>query len=224
MRVLLIEDNKALAEGISNAMRDVGYSIDHLIDGIDGESFLKSQGADVAIIDLNLPGRSGLEIIRGMRRRGDTTPVLILTARHTTKDRLAGFDVGADDYLVKPFEMRELVARLRALARRRGTMLPVKETLGQLEFDRVSRTLTGPAGSIDLPRRELALFERLLDNLNRIVAKEVLVDSIYGSGADIDLNAVELIVSRLRRKLHGSGAEIQTARGLGYMLTAETRL
>jgi two-component system, OmpR family, response regulator len=218
MRIVLIEDNEMLAQGVANALRDLGHAVDWIANGSEGESFLASQGADIAIIDVNLPGMNGIELTRALRVRADATPVLMLTARGETTDRVAGLDAGADDYLVKPFAMAELVARVRALGRRRAGLLPQVERLGQLEFDRGARRLLASGRPIELPRRELALFEVLLDNAGRVVSKERIGERLYGTGSEIEPNAVELLVSRLRRKLAGSGVEIRTARGLGYML------
>jgi len=147
-------------------------------------------------------------------------PVLILTARGETEDCVQGLDAGADDYLVKPFAMAELLARIRALARRRADLRSKEVILGPLRFDCAARRLTGPDGAIKLPRRELALLEYLLDHRGIIASKEAISEALYGTGADVESNAVELLVSRLRRKLSGCGVEIRTARGLGYMLDA----
>lgn len=221
MHVILVEDNLNLAQGIENVLRDQGHAVDHLDDGLAADVFLSGSGADVAVIDVNLPGLSGIEIIRRLRGRGDTLPVLILTARGKTSERVEGLDAGADDYLVKPFEMEELVARLRALARRLPQVAPAQEVLGQLVYDREHRVVHRFGRPLDLPRRELALFEFLLAHRGRLVAKDRIADALYGTGAPVEGNAVELLVSRLRRKLDGSGARIDTARGLGYMLDAE---
>jgi two-component system OmpR family response regulator len=221
MRIVLIEDNKMLASGVEKALRDNGYGVDWLPDGPSGDAFLSSSGADLAIIDVNLPGMNGFEVVRALRRRGDTTPVLLLTARGETADRVAGLDAGADDYLVKPFAMAELTARVRALARRRTELRPNEIEIGRLSFDRLARRLSGPEGGIELPRREMALFEFLLDHRGQIASKEAIAATLYGTGSEVEPNAVELLVSRLRRKLSGSGVEIRTARGLGYMLDSE---
>lgn len=218
MRVILIEDNQSLAQGIANALKDRGHAVDHLDDGIDGDSFLSTETADVAIIDINLPRLSGLEIIRRLRARGDATPVLVLTARGKTSERVEGLEAGADDYLVKPFEMEELVARLRALARRRPRVAPQRESVGRLVYDRAQRVVVLDGRNLDLPRRELALFELLLEQRGRLIDKDRIADALYGTGVAVEQNAVELLVSRLRRKIDGSGATIRTARGLGYML------
>ncbi len=218
MRVVLVEDNEMLASAVGSAFRDLGYALDWLADGREADAFLATEGADVAIIDINLPGMSGFDLIAELRRRKDPTPILVLTARGDTRDRVTGLDAGADDYLVKPFEMSELCARVRALARRRPELKPTEEVIGRATYSRSARRLHGPEGAIDLPRRELALFEHLLDHRGRIVSKDEIGDALYGIGTPVDLNAVELLVSRLRRKLKLTGVVISTARGLGYML------
>ena len=218
MRIVLVEDNQSLAAGIENALRDQGHAVDHLADGVDGDEFLRHEVCDVAIIDINLPRLSGLDIVRRLRGRSNSTPVLLLTARGKTSERVAGLDAGADDYLVKPFAMDELVARLRALSRRRPQVAPQREAIGELVYDRDRRLVTQGALTLDLPRRELALFEVLLDHRGRLIDKDSIANALYGAGAEVEPNAVELLVSRLRRKLEGSGATIRNARGLGYLL------
>ncbi|MFN3824900.1 MAG: response regulator transcription factor [Pseudorhodobacter sp.] len=218
MRVILVEDNASLAQAIENALQDQGHAVDRLDDGQMAEAFLKTERADVIILDVNLPGLTGIEILRGLRARGDATPVLLLTAMGKTSDRVAGLDAGADDYLVKPFEMDELFARLRALSRRAPDVAPSRITIGRLTYDRDQRAVFVEDRNLDLPRRELMLFEVLLAQKGRLMDKDRLSDSLYGVGAEVDANAVELLISRLRRKLDGTGLAIRTARGLGYML------
>jgi two-component system OmpR family response regulator len=218
MRIVLVEDNLSLAKGIENALKDQGHAVDHLDDGLDADAFLSRQRADVAIIDVNLPRLSGIEIIRRARARRDTIPMLILTARGKTSERVEGLDAGADDYLVKPFDMAELIARLRALARRRPEVALAREPVGQLIYDREQRAVLCGERNLDLPRRELALFELLLENRGRLIEKDRIADALYGTGTPVEPNAVELLISRLRRKIEGSGVSIRTARGLGYML------
>lgn len=218
MRIVLVEDNVSLAKGIENALKDQGHAVDWLSDGAEAATFLGVESADLAIIDVNLPGLSGFEIVRRIRSVGQAIPVLMLTARGELVDRIEGLDAGADDYLVKPFEMAELSARIRALARRRPNLQKGNVKIGSLRFDRTARLLSGPDGPIDLPRRELALFECLLDHSGRIVSKDRISDTLYGVGSEVDANAVELLISRLRRKLAGGGVGIRTARGLGYLM------
>lgn len=222
MRIVILEDNALLADAVAHALRDQGFAVDALSDGVDGEDFLVSTGADVAIIDVNLPGQNGFDVVANIRRRGAAFPVMMLTARGETADRVEGLDRGADDYLVKPFEMSELLARVRALGRRRAAAAPTIEAIGPLRYDRNGRRLSGPSGPLALSRREIAVFETLLDRTGRIVSKAMIAEAVYGVGAEIDDNAVELQISRLRRKLKGSGVMIQTARGLGYSLDCES--
>lgn len=218
MRIVLIEDNQMLARAVEQALREEGHSVDWLADGQDGLDFLTREGADLAIVDMNLPRLGGLDVIRRTIAAELDIPVLVLTARDGLEDRVAGLDAGADDYMTKPFEMAELCARVRALGRRRGKRGQMVETMGALSFDRTGRRLTGPGGIIELSRRELALWEALFDNAERVVSKSTLCDSIYGIGADVDVNAVELLVSRLRRKIEGGEVQIRAIRGLGYIL------
>jgi len=221
MRIVLVEDHSSLAQGIKNALQDQGHAVDWLADGTEAATFLSGEGADLAIIDVNLPGMSGLDILRHIRSHGRAIPVIMLTARGELSDRIEGLDAGADDYLVKPFEMAELIARIRALARRRPSLDQGSVQIGALRFDRSARQLTGLNGPVDLPRRELALFECLLEHSGRIVSKERIANTLYGTGSDVEANAVELLISRLRRKLAGGGVSIRTARGLGYLLDDE---
>ncbi len=221
MRIVLIEDNAMLARAVAQALEADGHAVDWLACGLEGAAFLARDGADMAIIDINLPGRSGLDIIRDLRARGAALPVLALTARVGLEDRVAGLDTGADDYVTKPFEIEELRARVRALGRRRGAALIASERFGALDFDRQGRQLTAPWGEVALSRREMALWEALSDHAGRVISKAALCDRIYGTGADVEENAVELLVSRLRRKVDGGGVAIRTIRGLGYMLTLE---
>ena len=220
MRIVLAEDNVDLARGLSHALGDAGHAVDYFDNGADADAHLAAEGADLVILDIGLPGLDGLSVLRALRARGDLSPVLLLTARGDTSDRVAGLDAGADDYLVKPFETDELMARLRALFRRRPSAAAPTETIGALSFDRGGRRLTGPDGDIELPRRELAVFECLFDRQGRITSKSALADHVYGAGADIEDSVVEVYVSRLRKRLGEYGLEIKTARGLGYLLKA----
>lgn len=220
MRIVIVEDNESLARAIAYRLRDRGHSVDLLADGDEAAVFLRQDGADLAILDVNLPGVSGLELLRELRGRGDPMPVLMLTARGETQDRVAGLDAGADDYLVKPFEMDELEARIRALARRRGTDTVSMERLGGLDFDRGALTLSHDGRPVEIPRREMAVLECLLDHRGRLVSKSRLTAHVYGTGAEVDDSAVEPHISRLRRRLSPYNVSIKTARGLGYMIEA----
>ncbi|WP_416883008.1 response regulator transcription factor [Marivita sp.] len=218
MRIAVIEDNEALAHGIAFRLRDRGHSVDLLHDGAEADAFLAQEGADLIVLDLNLPGLDGIEVLRALRRRGDGTPVILLTARSETAERVVGLDAGADDYLTKPFEMDELEARLRAMARRKNLQFSVRDELGPLVFDRVGRQLLQNNQVIDVPRKEIATLECLLERRGRLVSKAQLITHVYGVGSDSDDSAIEPHVSRLRKRLEPFGIRIKTARGLGYML------
>ena len=221
MRIVIVEDNETLANAIAYRLRDRGHAADVLTDGDAADLYLEQEGADLIVLDINLPGRSGLEILRSLRHRGDSAPVILLTARTDTSDRVSGLDMGADDYLVKPFEMDELEARIRALSRRKQLDYGARETIGDLEFDRTARQVSAKGQVLDVPRREMAVLECLLERRGRIVPKRQLTDYVYGVGADVDDSAIEPHVSRLRKRLQKFGIRIKTARGLGYLLEVQ---
>jgi two-component system OmpR family response regulator len=164
----------------------------------------------------------GIDVLRALRRRGDGTPVILLTARSETSERVAGLDAGADDYLTKPFEMDELEARLRAMARRKNLEFAAKDRLGPLVFDRSARQLLKDDMPLDVPRKEIATLECLLERRGRIVSKAQLITHVYGTGSDAEESMIEPHVSRLRKRLEPFGLKIKTARGLGYMLEIGT--
>ena len=222
MRIAVIEDNEALAQGIAHRLRDRGHAVDLLHDGEDADIFLRHEGADLIVLDCNLPGCDGLEVLSRLRRRGDGTPVILLTARAETSERVAGLDAGADDYLTKPFEMDELEARLRAMARRKNLEFAARDTLGPLVFDRTNRQLLKDEAPLAFPRKELATLECLLERRGRIVSKSRLITHVYGTGAAQEDSAIEPHVSRLRKRLEPFGIRIKAARGLGYMLEVDS--
>lgn len=217
-----MEDNVSLAKGICYHLQDAGHAVDVLHDGTHADAFLQNDGADMIVLDLNLPGKDGLAILRNLRARGDHRPVLILTAQAETIDKVAGLDAGADDYLSKPFEMQEFSARIRALSRRVTDIGTASRTIGALKFDLSTRMIDGPDGPLDIPRREVALFERLLMAEGRLVTKQGLLDSLYGTGADIGEPVVEVYVSRLRKRLQPYGVQIIVKRGMGYLIQTDT--
>ncbi len=220
VRIVLVEDNIAVAKGLRYHLEDAGHAVDVLHDGAEAELFLRDDGADIVVLDINLPNMDGLTLLRKMRQRQDARPVLMLTARSELQDKVQGLDAGADDYLSKPFEMDEFGARIRALSRRVAESSGQDLRIGALSFDRSARTVSGPNGVLDVPRREIALFERLLLADGRIVSKQVLLDSLYGTGSDVDEPVVEVYVSRLRKRLHTFGITITVKRGLGYSMQA----
>ena len=218
MRIVVVEDNPSVGKGILYSLQDAGHAVDLIPDGEDAARFLKGDDAQIVVLDINLPGKDGLTILREMRERGDNRPVLLLTARSETGDKVAGLDAGADDYLIKPFDMEEFSARIRALSRRVTDRPQQTRDIGLINFDSAARMISGPNGRIDIPRREVALFERLLLADGRIVSKQALLDSLYGTGADVDEPVVEVYVSRLRKRLKPYGVQIIVRRGLGYMM------
>lgn len=219
MRIVLVEDNAALAQGITYRLQDAGHSVDHIDDGRAAEDFLRSDQADLVILDINLPGQSGLDVLRRMRARGDTRPVLLLTARAETVDRVRGLDAGADDYLVKPFEMMELEARIRALSRRKPALYRKALCLGPVVLDLDARQVVVAGTPQSIPRREIALLEALLNAEGRNVSKQRLLEHAYGTGSDTDETAIEVHISRLRKRLKPHAIAITVQRGLGYAIS-----
>lgn len=219
MRLLLVEDHAELAEWVAKALRHAGYALDVLDRGDHADHALKSQAYDLVILDLSLPGLDGLEVLRRLRARqqGAPTPVLVLTARGTTEERVKGLNLGADDYLPKPFELAELEARIKALLRRSGNLVPLVR-IGRLEFDTTTRMASVEGKPLALTPRELAVLEALLSRVGRPVAREALFEKVFDFDAEARVEAIEIYVSRLRKKLEGSGVAINTLRGLGYVL------
>ena len=218
MRIALVEDNVSLAKGIAYQLRDAGHSVDVLHHGDDADVFLRQEDGDLVILDINLPGKSGLELLQGLRERDDPRPVILLTARSETQDRVLGLDAGADDYLVKPFEMEELAARIRALGRRKATVPRQLQDVGPLKFDLGALQLLKGNVALEVPRRELALLAGLVQANGRTVSKASLLDQLYGAGSETDEKVIEVYVSRLRKRLSPYGINIQVHRGLGYSL------
>ena len=220
MHVLVIEDDRLLGEGIRVGLGLMGYTVDWVQDGLSAQQALAMDSFEMVILDLKLPGMSGMELLRELRNRGSRLPVLILTARDAVADRVAGLDAGADDYLVKPFDLKELAARLRALHRRNRTS-PVDVILrhGELAFDTVARTVIFRGHAVTLPRRELLLLEALLENRGRILTLNSLQDKLYGWSDGVQSNTVAVHVHSLRRKL--GRRLIRTVRGIGYTIPRE---
>ena len=217
MRFLIVEDDTVLRNVLARSLTDAGHRIDEAATRAEAESFLLVQPYDAVVLDLNLPDGSGLSTLKEVRRRGNTTPVLVLTARDRTEERIAGLDAGADDYVGKPFELAELEARLRALVRRSqgGTD---RVEVGRLALDRTARRFYIGENPLDLPAREFEVLWELTSRPGRVVSKRVLSDKLSGFDDALGDNALEAFISRLRRKLQGSGATIKTLRGLGYLL------
>lgn len=217
MRLLLVEDQEELAEWLAKALRQGGHAVDVMGRGDHADHALATQPYDLVILDLSLPGLDGLEVLKRLRARGGDLPVLILTARGSTDERVIGLNLGADDYLVKPFELSELEARVKALLRRGQGRSPVLR-VGRLEFDSSSRLVMLDGRPLPLTPRELAVLEALMARLGRPVARELLFEKVFDMDADARPEAIESYVSRLRKKLEGSDVSITTLRGLGYLL------
>jgi two-component system response regulator TctD len=221
MRILIVEDNLQLADWLARLLRKAGYVIDLVHDGEDADHALRSETYSLAIIDLGLPGLGGLDVLRRLRARGGTLPVLILTANDTVSDRVRGLDAGADDYLAKPFEVEELEARIRAQLRRSGPTRNPILTEGPLTFDTNTRTFSLDDEPMALTPREHAVLEALMRRAGHTVVKADLVQSVFGFDDEVAPNAIEIYVHRVRKKLEGSPVTISTLRGIGYLLRCE---
>ena len=217
MRLLLVEDHPELAEWLGKALTQGGYVVDRLERGDHADHALACESYDLVILDLSLPKMDGLEVLRRLRSRASTVPVLILTARGATEDRVRGLNLGADDYLPKPFELEELEARIKALLRRSSGHTPLLR-IGRLEFDTTTRQVAIDGHTLALTPRELAVFEALAARLGKPVSRESLFEKIFAYDAEARTEAIEVYVHRLRKKLEGSGAAVSTLRGLGYVL------
>lgn len=216
MRILLVEDDPQLGDGLSVGLRQAGFAVDWLSDGQAADLALASESFDFVVLDLGLPQLAGMEILRRARRRGQTMPVLILTARDATGDKVAGLDAGADDYLVKPIDLDELTARIRALTRRSAGRAAPLLLHGDLALDPAARQVTRAGHPIELSGREFSLLQALLENAGRVLTRSQLEQSLYGWGDEPDSNALEVHIHHLRRKL---GSElIRTLRGVGYSI------
>ena len=216
MHVLLIEDDALVGAGIEAGLRVHGLAVDRVSTVAEADAALQAFHTDVVILDLGLPDGSGMTLLARLRQRGDSVPVLVLTARDAVKDRVAGLRAGADDYLLKPFDLDELVARLRALLRRAAGHCQPVMAHGPLRLDPMTRQVWLHDAAVTLSRRELALLEVLLHSRRAILSAEQLKDSLYGFEAEVESNAVNVHIHHLRRKL-GSGI-VKTVRGLGYQL------
>ncbi len=222
MRLLLVEDHAELAVWVAKSLRQSGFVVDVIERGDHAATAMLTQGYDLAILDLSLPGMDGLELLQRIRQQEKTRhlPVLILTARGTPEDRVRGLNLGADDYLPKPFELSELEARVRALLRRSHNQTPTVR-LGRLLFDTTTRMVLIDEQPLSLTKRELAVLEALLARPGKPITRDALFAKVFGLDDDAQPESIELYVHRLRKKLDGSGIAVTTLRGLGYLISEQ---
>lgn len=219
MRVLLVEDDKLLGDAVRSGLKHSGYTVDWVEDGLSAQQAILNEAFDMVVLDLGLPKKSGIEVLKTIRGRSIVTPVLILTAKETIEDRVEGLDAGADDYMVKPFDMDELSARIRALHRRTADRAEPTIKHGSIVLNPAAHTVTLNNEDLTLSRREFALLHKLLSNPGRVISREHLTTTLYGWGDEVDSNALEVHIHNLRKKF---GSElIRTIRGVGYMVEKE---
>ncbi len=218
MRILLVEDDELLGDGIRNGLKHYGHTVDWVKNGKSAFDAISAayESFDIIVLDLGLPKMSGLEVLRGIRKKNIRTPVVILTARETVDDRVNGLDAGADDYLTKPFDLDELCARMRALQRRAKDRVKTVIKYGEITLDPAAHTVQKNEVETPVSRREFALLQKLLENAGRVISREQLNQTLYGWGENIDSNALEVHIHNLRKRF---GAQlIRTIRGVGYMV------
>lgn len=216
MRVLVVEDDPMIGRAIATGLRSDGYAVDWVQDGVAAELALANGVYDLALLDLGLPRRDGFEILTALRRAGVELPILIVTARDAVADRVAGLDNGADDYLVKPFDLDELLARVRAVTRRRQGRACREMSFGSLTIDPVKRRVTFQGSEVELSAREFAVLEALMAEPGAVVSREKLEDAVYGWGEEVGSNSIEVHLHHLRRKLNPE--LIRNVRGVGYRI------
>jgi DNA-binding response OmpR family regulator len=220
MRILLIEDHQRLAQSIGEGLASFGFRVDTFATAGEGLAATKSMTYDALILDLGLPDRDGLDLIQELRATASPLPILILSARDGIDDRVDGLDRGADDYMMKPFAMKELAARLRALLRRPGGPLGSTIDIGNIKLDTTARQLKVDGRTVAIPPRELDALELLMRRADQVVPKRLFEDSVYGLSDEVAPNTIEALISRLRRRLEtiGASVSIHTLRGIGYLL------
>jgi two-component system response regulator QseB len=216
MRLLVVEDDPLIGRAVVTGLREGGYAVDWVRDGAAAELALSTAVYDLVVLDLGLPRKDGLELLRGLRRGGNDVPVLIITARDGLSDRVTGHDLGADDYLVKPFDLDELLARARAIVRRRLGRTSPEITYGSLTLDPVRRRVVFRGQTVDLSAREFAVLEALMKEPGAVVSREKLEEAVYGWGEEVGSNTVEVHLHHLRRKLEPQ--VIRNVRGVGYRI------
>jgi len=220
MQILLFEDHDRLARSIVKGLADFGFGVDSFATAADGVGAMKTMAYDGIVLDLGLPDRDGIDVLRELRGQDNSTPILILTARDGVDDRVACLDAGADDYVLKPFAMKELAARLRALLRRPGRALGTTLTVGNLHLDVASRQAAVNNSAVPFTPREIGALELLMRREGNVVSKAALEDGLYGLNKIVSANAIEVLISRVRRRLEAAGAScsIHTLHGIGYLL------
>ena len=225
MRILVTEDDKRLAEFIAVGLRENAITVDLAMDGEEAFTMARSGIYDVIVLDIMLPGRSGFDVIRQLRHENVKTPIICLTARNQLEDKVTGFNLGADDYLPKPFEFAELLARIRALGRRSPDLVPVKLQCGDLTLDPVTHNVERQARTIELTPKEFALLEFLMRRAGRAATRTSILDNVWDMNYDSLTNVVDVLVNRLRKKIDRGGESlIETVRGVGYRIRAKEGL
>jgi len=218
VRILITEDDASLGEALTFALGQAGYAVDHVANGVQADEALKSDVFGMLILDLGLPKLDGLEVLKRLRRRNPTMPVLILSGRENPEEKVTGLDLGADDYIVKPFSLNELLARVRALLRRGRDAAPPVLNYASLSYDTIGRTAAVAGRMVALSLHETGVLEVLLQRFGRVVSKEQLVEQLYSYDKDVSQNAIEVYVHRVRKKLDGAGVNVRTLYGRGYLL------
>ncbi|ABS67507.1 response regulator [Xanthobacter versatilis] len=218
MRILIVEDDRSLASGLKRSLTSLGYAVDHEADVADAVGLATREAYNLVVLDLGLPNGSGYDVLRAIRRNGLKTPVMILTARDHVSEKVKALDLGADDYVHKPFALAEFEARVRALVRRGFGVSDVVLEFGPLQFDTAQQVARLEGSPLDLRRRELAVLHLLLLQAGKLVPKARLISEVFGLDDAVGPNALELYIARLRKKLGAGGLRIRTVRGLGYML------
>ena len=218
MRVLVVEDDLPLAEALTTLLTSSGYAVDCVNDGASAEALAAAEQFDLVILDLNLPEMDGLAVLHAMRARSNAAAVMILTARGAAEDRVRGLDLGADDYMAKPFDVREFEARVRSLLRRQAGLRSATVTVGTLTLDLTTRQFRAGDAALDLPPRERALLELLVTRAGKVVTKEAIVQSVTSLEDMLSDKAIEQYISRLRRRIASYGLNLRTVRGIGYLL------
>jgi len=219
VRILITEDDDALAEALEVALGTAGYAVDRVSNGTAADAALKQQDVfGLVILDLGLPKLDGFEVLRRLRRRNASLPVLILSGCEQAEQKVMGLDLGADDYLVKPFSLSELLARVRALLRRGGAVTSAVLHYGSLAFDTIERTASVDGCAVELSTHETGVLEVLLHRFGRVVSKEQLVEQLYSYDKEVSSNAIEVYVHRVRKKLNGAGVSVRTLYGRGYRM------